>query len=110
MSFKTQKEIWEALISQKKVSQKTWSDQFLYLDNGFLHDEDGERYSEEFDHPADWSPYKEPKKMKPVTLYRYTYQLGLHFYRTGWSSEAFIANQATRLVKTETETIEIEDV
>jgi phosphomannomutase len=43
MSFKTQKEVWEALISQKKITYREWINSFLQLDTGFIVDADGDR-------------------------------------------------------------------
>ena len=111
MSFKTQKEIYEALLNGKKIKHATGIiGTYIHLSDGNLVDKYGTLADPAFLLTHEWSLYEEPKKMKTVTLYRYTYQLGLHFYRTAWSSEVFIANNMARLVKTETETIEIEDV
>lgn len=113
MSFKTQKEIWEALITQKKVSHKTWIARFLHLDGGFVCDEGGDRYSEEFDYPSDWSPYEEPKKMETVTFYRYTFKTVMGAIResvwTTESSKEYLPSDFT-VLKTESKTLEIEDV
>jgi hypothetical protein len=108
MSFKTQKEIWEALISQKKITHKEWRDLFLQMDAGFIVDVDGDRYHDYFDHPSDWSLYEEPKKMKTVTLYRYTYQELGRVFQTPWRSMPFDSN--LKLLKTESKTLEVEDV
>ena len=111
MSFKTQKEIWEALISGKKIKHyagKNWHRKFIYLVDGNPCGDNGERCGYSFNHPSDWSLYEEPKKMKTVTLYRYTYQELGHFFQTPWRSMPFDSN--LKLLKTESKTLEVEDV
>jgi hypothetical protein len=68
-----------------------------------------------------WSLYEEPKKMKTVTLYRYTYQQEKgSIAQSNWISQSTFSNWISqsafwlkggcKLLKTEEKTIEIEDV
>jgi hypothetical protein len=107
MSFKTQKEIWEALISGARIRHASWGNgRFLRLIEGFLCDHVCHHSDEYFGHVTDWSLYEEPKKMKTVTLYRYTYQELGHVFQTPWRSMPFDSN--LKLLKTEEKQIEIE--
>lgn len=114
MSFKTQKEIFEALISGKKIKHKLAANHFfVHLVDGSARYSDSSRSGCVFDQPSDWSLYEEPKKMKTVTLCRYTYKSNEGITQTQWTTKLFedyfMANIAT-LLKTESKTLEIEDV
>lgn len=68
MSFKTQAEIYQALLDGKKITNKFLGDKFIYLRDGHLVTPDSYvNYSfidESFFVPRDWEIYKEPKKIK----------------------------------------------
>jgi len=109
MIFKNHLEIYSALINGKKIRKETWcNNEFIHLADGLMSDEHGRKVYHVFDQPLAWSLYEEPKKMKTVTLYRYTYQELGHFFQTPWRSMPFDSN--LKLLKTEEKTIEIEDV
>ncbi|MFO0451274.1 MAG: hypothetical protein ACK52I_21905 [Pseudomonadota bacterium] len=113
MSFKTQKEIYEALLDGKKLIHKLSPPHcYVFLNDGHLESESGEPAVVYFDIPAAWSPYKEPKQMKTVKLYRYTYQQEKgSIAQSNWISQStFWLKDVCKLLKTEEKTIKIEDV
>jgi len=114
MSFKTQKEIYEALIQGLKIARCHSSPyEFFVLQGGYIHNHCGNRVDFYFDKPELFSIYEEPKKMKTVTLYRYTYQNSyLVISQSKWTTNA-LRNEVgdhVRLLKTESKNLEIEDV
>lgn len=109
MSFKTQKEIFSALLDGKKIKYGGWiKGTYVHFVEERIVDEAERPYESPFLRPDLWSLYEEPKKMKTVTLYRYTYQEMGHVFQTPWRSMPFDSN--LKLLKTESKTTEIEDV
>ena len=89
MSFKSQKQIWEHLISGGMVKHYSHGDTgFNYLNaSGFVVNFRGAEVAESFVAPEDWSIYEEPKKKKKITLYRYTYkERSGHIFCSAWRS------------------------
>jgi len=90
MSFKSQREIWEALLGNKKLTFSEWSrSDFVYFnESGSLVDESGDLHPDlDYGIPGLWSIYEEPKKKKKITLYRYTYkEHSGHIFCSAWRS------------------------
>ena len=113
MSFKSQKEIYEALLAGKKLRRDYWDlGHFVHLSqDGSLVNRNGINDSWFFKTPKDWSIYEEPKKKKKITLYRYTYKQGENItetpYTTNKYGDYFLSNISS-LIKTESKEIEIE--
>jgi hypothetical protein len=111
MSFKTQKEFFDALANHKKIAWHNWDDScFVHIDlQGRLVNERGfPAFSMDFIDCSGWSLYEEPKKMKTVTLYRYTYGAGDSIHESLWTTDEF-SYPKLKLLKTETKEIQIED-
>ena len=113
MSFKTQKEIYEALLAGKKIRFDPWGPGlFIRLDEyGHMVDEKSQRHYSMYSTPNEWSLYEEPNKVKTVTLYRYTYrQEKGSIAQSNWISQStFWLKDVCKLLKTETKEIQIED-
>jgi hypothetical protein len=73
MTFKTQADIWRALLDGKKVKHYIWADgSFVYLECGFVRDEKGENLAFYAVKPDEWSIYEPPKQKRKVSRYRFT--------------------------------------
>jgi hypothetical protein len=113
MSFKNHLEIYSVLIDGKKIRKTNWlNNAFIYLVDGSLSDEYSRIVCHDFNEPRKWALYEEPKKVKTVTLYRYTYQQEKgSIAQSNWISQStFWLKDVCKLLKTESKTIEIEDV
>lgn len=116
MAFKTQAEIYQALLDGKMIKYKDGDGAILQLINGFQC-ENG-RYTSSntwsFNYPGKWSIYEEPKPKKKVTLYRYTYRTNYSpdIMQTGWVSCGFEGNypEYYALLKAESKEVEYDDV
>jgi len=60
--MKNQREIYEALLAGEKVNCLDWgAEEYIVFKNDRIEDENGKRYTPEFDCFNDWQIYKEPK-------------------------------------------------
>ena len=114
MAFKTQAEIFKALIDGKKIVFNQWmKTSFAHLKDGFIRTDSGSLLLADFSLPEAWSIYEEPKPRKKVTLYNYTYVQEGVFLETGFTSKSFVKNSIlsqTKLIKTESKEVEYDDV
>lgn len=85
MSFKTQAEIYQALLDGKKITGVLLENiQYLHLNDGFLKSNEGNAYTMyHFDKPENWSIYEEPKGKKQVWQWRHK-----NFTGTFWNVDA----------------------
>ena len=80
--FKTQAEIWQALLDGKKVTHRLFDAAYICLLNGFLVDNDGQKRDPSLYSPQDWSIYNEPKPkkiLKPFLLKFSCSSVGINF-------------------------------
>lgn len=116
MAFKTQAEIWRAILSGQKIKYK--DGEIVFLKDEILITIDKEReesgWEWAFNCPQHWSIYEEPKPKKKVTLYRYTYREdnGPDIEQTSWCSYGFKEGWSHHftLLKTESKEVEYDDV
>lgn len=74
MSFKSTKEIFQALIDGKKIKRKSWCN-ILFLmisEDGSLVDEKGTKTGYYFENPDEWEICEPPKKK--IKFYKYQYR------------------------------------
>ena len=72
MNFKTQAEIFQALLDGKKIRQKTYrGGTYIMMGSTNLVSESLTEVSESFNEPRNWSIYEEPKPKKQVWQWRH---------------------------------------
>jgi len=71
MSFKTQAEIFQALLDGKKLMYIGVSKYYVHFKNGTIVDATGDYMPYNFASPKDWSIYEEPKPKKQVWQWRF---------------------------------------
>jgi hypothetical protein len=71
MTFKTQAEIYQALLDGKKIMGKYISFKYVWLSEGNLVTEHKQYVRYAFENPQDWSIYEEPKPKKQVWQWRF---------------------------------------
>lgn len=115
MAFKTQAEIFKALLDGKKIEYKDGEIVGLMDGNTCTFFLDGTsvpaRWS--FSHPNEWSIYEKPKPKKKVTLYRHTMsnRISGNIYQTTWESvETAVDTKFIEVIKTESKEVEYDDV
>jgi len=88
--FKTQAEIFEALLHGKKIRHKNWYDEMYFvLKNGNLINRLGHtNVLAVFDNPQHWSIYEEPKPKKQVWQWRW-----FHTVNHKWTVDCDLMNQ-----------------
>lgn len=106
MSFKTQAEIYQALLDGKTIEFKS-KDVKIRLINGMNHvSKRGGNWllcDQEYNHQSQWSLHEEPKK---ITLYRHTYEKHGEVTQTEWST-CHKFPESKKILKTETKEVEI---
>lgn len=115
MAFKTQAEIYQALLDGKKIKRKTWAPEaYIHLVEGGLVDEFGDNMEEtRLFPPHEFLIYEEPKPKKKVTLYRHTMsnRISGNIYQTTWDSvETAVDTKFIEVIKTESKEVEYDDV
>ena len=117
MAFKTQAEIFKALLDGVKIKKEGWLLQkYMHLKDGDLFYDNGLKRNQpvDFSNLESWSIYEEPKPKKKVTLYRYTYREdnGPDIGQTSWCSYGFKEGWSHHftLLKTESKEVEYDDV
>lgn len=71
MSFKTQAEIYQALLDGLKLRMTSWiSNDYVYLQRGTLVSREGYKLTYGFSDFSNWELYEEPKKKKQVWQWR----------------------------------------
>lgn len=114
MRFKTQAEIYQALLDRKKIIYK--EGEIVGLVDGvvrnFFRDGTSAIAKWGFYHPEEWSIYEEPKPKKKVMLYRYTLENTKYgtAHQTAWESAPFDGNSFVKILKTESKEVEADDV
>lgn len=97
--FKTQREIYEHLVSGGKVKADINGEIVSFDSSGIL---TNQKY---FHIPGDWQKYTEHKKLKVIKLYRYTcVDSSGWIYQTNWIN----GKPSDTLLKTEEKEIEVE--
>lgn len=111
MSFKSPKEMMQALIDGKKIRVKTWPDnEFIHLSNGYFYSNEGSQFVPSLDFFNKYEIYEEPKKTRKVTLTRYLIEEQGHLWISMWGSiDNLMVPPNAKILKTETKEIEIEE-
>lgn len=115
MTFKTQSEIYQALLDGKKIKRNTWRiGAYIHLVEGRLTDEVGDNMEEtRLFPPHEFLIYEKSKPKKKVTLYRYTVsnRISGNIYQTTWDSvETAVDTKFIEVIKTESKEVEYDDV
>jgi hypothetical protein len=84
MNFKTQAEIYQALLDGKKIRESSWTTEYVYLKNGVLVCQEDYRMTYGFADCSKWSIYEEPKPKKQVWQWRYKDEYATHYHLSGY--------------------------
>lgn len=106
MSFKTQLDIYKALIDGKKLISE-YSEGYIFFNNGFLNNDEGKLVEYAFNSPQNWSIYEEPKKK--MKLFRYTIKSNTfnEIFQSQWTDREYKEMSSCVLIKTEEKELEV---
>lgn len=110
--FETRAQIWKHLLEGGRIKNENVTGH-NFLKDGELYHSDGFRDISAFLFPKEWSIYEEPKPKKKITLYNYTYEDTENIWESGFTTKKFESIgflSETKLLKTESKEIEVDDV
>lgn len=113
-NFKTQREIYEHLVSGGKISSEARGQMYYFLDDsGKIVNDAGFAISFEFSKPEYWYKYELPKKKKKVAQYCYKGAYGKYldtnYYYENQAQAKLDYPSASSLIRLDHTEIEVDD-